>query len=369
MSMVLKCTFLREYAACCGSSAAEEEQQLEFVESESSSQPTSRPLLLQPGAGSVQSLAPVRSDRFDKCASLDRIEESNSVHDESTACTEEASIASDTDVDVPSSRPAVLEEARQLEELRRRLSDVLAPIDGIDNASARGTVELLGGYPTCFWRFLKSCKWDIGAAERKLRKTFEFRTTVGANSFLQNPAALEVHAKLKDVWPEVHLGCTCDGSPVSYFDLGKAVHFLSLRYDEETIRTYWLLWMERSNALQREGRSKASGSISSLDMPGSVVVYNLEGLRLSQLTSCLSGLHCFIRVLSLAEQHYPNNLRKAVIMNPPSIFRKMVWPLVQKVLDAETLSNVVVCNSSKEGLTARELGFSPSELTELLQVN
>jgi len=262
---------------------------------------------------------------------------------------------------LPSSRSAASEEACQLEELRRRLSDSIT-----GEASAQGTVEVLGGYPTCFWRFLRSCNWDIDAAERKLRKTFEFRKTMGVNSCLENPAALEVQAKLKDVWPEVQLGVTSDGSPVSYFDLRKAVHFLSLRYDEETIRTYWLLWMERSNAIQREGRPKASSSISSLDMPGTVVVYNLEGLRLSQLMSCLSGLPCFIRVLSLSERHYPGNLRKAVIMNPPSAFSKMIWPLVQKALDAKTLSNVVLCDGSWEG-TSEELGFSPSELKELLR--
>jgi len=422
MSFVIKCSFLGEEAVFgCGFSAAakEVEKQLEFevetvtVDAEpalskpKSTAPSKRTARTEavesPAVQSTKSTesspAPVvratksteswtaeqRYERFYSCeeeafevirqsfegkfGAEDRSEERSTVLDESTASAEEATSVASTEADAPSSRATDPQEAHAVEKLRKRLSDVLGPlnVDTLGDASARGTVERLGGYPTCFWRFLRSCNWDMDAADRKLRETFTWRESIGANSFLENPKALQVYKKLKDVWPEVHLGSSSDGSPVSYFDLGKAVHFLSLGYDEDTIRTYWLYWMERSNAFQREGRSRASGSISGLDMPGTVVVYNLEGLRLSQLTSCLSGLHCFIRVLSLAEQHYPSNLRKAVIMNPPSIFSKMVWPLVQKALDAETLSNVVVCDGSYESLTAEELGFSPSELTELLK--
>jgi len=422
MSFVIKCSFLGEEAVFgCGFSAAakEVEKQLEFEveavtvdvepalsqpKSAASSKRTARTEAVQsPAVRSTKttetSPAVVRCtkstesspalehryERFysceeeafevlrqsfeDKLGAEDRSEERSTVLDESTASAEEATSVASTEADALRSRAADPQEAHEVEKLRKRLSDVLGPLNiDMGDASARGTVERLGGYPTCFWRFLRSCSWDLDAAERKLRETFTWRERLGVNSWLENPAALEVYNKLKDVWPEAHLGTSSDGSPVSYLDLGKAVHFLSLGYDEDTIRSYWLYWMERSHAIQREGRSRASGNISALDVPGTVVVYNLDGLRLSQLTSCLSGLHCFIRVLSLAEQHYPSALRKAVILNPPSIFSKMVWPLVQKALDAETLSNVVVCgDGGYEGLTAEELGFSPSELTELLK--
>jgi len=250
-------------------------------------------------------------------------------------------------------------------ELRRRLSDVLGP-DG--NAYDKESVERLGGYPTCLWRFLVSVNNSVDAAEAKLRKTIEFRRGINANALLKNSPSQQIFDCAQQVWPEVHLGTTSDGSPVSYFDIQKAVKFLQQGYDEDAIRAIWLVWMERSNAFQRAGRSAASGSISQLDMPGTVVVYNLEGFRLSQFTSCLSGLHQFCRVLGLAEQHYPTNLRKAIILNSPSMFSRMVWPLVQRVLDAETLSNVLVCEGDNyAALASEQLGFGTEELGVLLK--
>lgn len=262
------------------------------------------------------------------------------------------------------SNAASVEQAR-VDELRRRLSDVLGP-DG--NAYDKESVERLGGYPTCLWRFLVSVNNSIDAAEAKLRKTIEFRRGINANALLKNSPSQQIFDRAQQVWPEVHLGTTSDGSPVSYFDIQKAVKFLQQGYDEDAIRAIWLVWMERSNAFQRAGRSAASGSISQLDMPGTVVVYNLEGFRLSQFTSCLSGLHQFCRVLGLAEQHYPTNLRKAIILNSPSMFSRMVWPLVQRVLDAETLSNVLVCEGDNyAALASEQLGFGTEELGVLLK--
>eukprot|EP00930_Biecheleria_cincta_P042424 TRINITY_DN2919_c0_g1_i1.p1 TRINITY_DN2919_c0_g1~~TRINITY_DN2919_c0_g1_i1.p1 ORF type:complete len:401 (-),score=89.34 TRINITY_DN2919_c0_g1_i1:64-1266(-) len=262
------------------------------------------------------------------------------------------------------SNAASVEQVR-VDELWRRLSDVLGP-DG--NAYDKESVERLGGYPTCLWRFLVSVNNSIDAAEAKLRKTMEFRRGINANGLLVNSPSRQIFDNAEQVWPEVHLGTTSDGSPVSYFDIQKAVKFLQLGYDEEAIRAIWLVWMERSNAMQRAGRSAASDSISQLDMPGTVVVYNLEGFRLSQFTSCLAGLHQFCRVLGLAEQHYPTNLRKAIILNSPSMFSRMVWPLVQKVLDAETLSNVLVCEGNNyAALAPEELGFGTDELGVLLK--
>lgn len=254
-------------------------------------------------------------------------------------------------------------EQQRVDELLARLSDVLGP-NG--NAYDKESVQKLGGNPSCLWRFLVSVNNNIDAAEAKLRETMQFRREKHANALLENYA--KVFESMEHVWPEVHIGTTSDGSPVSYFDVQKAVRFLKLGYTEDSIRSAWLYWMERSNAFQRQGRPCASSSISSWDMPGTVVIYNLEGLRLSQLTSCLGGLQQFCRVLGLAEQHYPTNLRKAIVLNSPSMFSRMAWPLVHKVLDAQTQSNVMVCDGANYSvLTWDQLGFDAQELDALLQ--
>ncbi|CAL1132836.1 unnamed protein product [Cladocopium goreaui] len=248
----------------------------------------------------------------------------------------------------------------RVQELHRRLEDVV-----MDPAGS-GSIEKLGGYPTCYWRFLRSCNNDTKAAEAKLRATVRFRQRLGVDQLLCTEKPKEVFEKLKDAWPEVWIGTTSDGSPVSFFDVGKAVRFLQLGVQEEELRLFWMVWMERSNQQQRQGLGKASGSIDPHDMPGTVVIYDLKELHLSQLTSCLSGLHSLIKVLGLAEKHYPSNLRKAVVLNAPAVFSRMVWPLVHKVLDAETSKDVLVCDALDEDFSS-QLGFGASELVELLR--
>eukprot|EP00913_Durusdinium_trenchii_P011481 g10780.t1 len=242
--------------------------------------------------------------------------------------------------------------------------------------TAAGSINKLGGYPTCYWRFLRSCNMDLKAAEQKLRATLRFRQRQGANDLLQSERACQVFERLKDAWPEAWIGTTSDGSPVSFFDVGKAVRFLQLGVAEDELRLFWMFWMERSNEQQRNGLARASGSIDPHDMPGTVVIYDLKELLLSSLTSlgwyidashrlrsCLSGLHTLVKVLGLAEKHYPSNLRKAIVLNAPTIFSRMVWPLVHKVLDSETRNNVSVCDSL-EGLQLA--GFSASELVQMM---
>eukprot|EP00930_Biecheleria_cincta_P042425 TRINITY_DN2919_c0_g2_i1.p1 TRINITY_DN2919_c0_g2~~TRINITY_DN2919_c0_g2_i1.p1 ORF type:complete len:414 (-),score=100.67 TRINITY_DN2919_c0_g2_i1:28-1245(-) len=402
MSVLLKCSLLGEQAVfgCGVSTAANEiakelEQDSEIridqqpaLSTRLLSQASSRHAKSEKGAfnGSRSPLGRMDSEWFsceDEADLLKKFAKSSEVEhsEESTTLPEESEIASGlsgekTAEEALSKRPTLFAaprgmssassvEQERVDELWRRLSDILGP-DG--NAYDKESVEKLGGYPTCLWRFLVSVNNNIDAAEAKLRKTMEFRRGIDANGLLENSPSRQIFDNAEQVWPEVNLGTTSDGSPVSYFDIQKAVKFLQLGYDEDAIRSIWLVWMERSNAIQRAGRSAASGSISSLDMPGTVVVYNLEGMRLSQLTSCLSGLHQFCRVLGLAEQHYPTNLRKAIILNSPSMFSRMVWPLVQKVLDAETLSNVLVCDGDNyAALTSEELGFGTEELGKLLE--
>eukprot|EP00435_Cladocopium_sp_Y103_P064568 s6_g26.t1 len=303
---------------------------------------------------------PPRQDRDSIWFSCDEFVAKGTPRVEAEAKTEEPSeVSSDsTDVEVDADkemstfRVVPRDVDARVQELHRRLEDVEM------DPTAAGSIEKLGGYPTCYWRFLRSCNNDVKAAETKLRATLRFRQRLGVDHLLCTEKPKQVFEKLKDAWPEVWIGTTSDGSPVSFFDVGKAVRFLQLGVQEEELRLFWMVWMERSNQQQRQGLGKASGSgsIDPHDMPGTVVIYDLKELHLSQLTSCLSGLHSLIKVLGLAEKHYPSNLRKAVVLNAPAVFSRMVWPLVHKVLDAETRKDVLVCDALDEGFSS-QLGF------------
>jgi len=302
-------------------------------------------------------------------------EESTIVGDAASSTGDKSSDVGEVSVNTSNAAPQGSADAAQagheqrICELRERLSDVLGPSGSLafGDADANTTMDCFGGERTCCWRFLKSCHNDKSAAERKLRKTLKFRETERLNSRLQESAGQEIWDELRHLWPEQMVGTTSGGSPVSCFDIRKAVQFLQLGLSEVKVRGFWLSWMERNLELQRRGRSRASDHTAAQDMPGTVVIYNLDGLCLSQLTSCLSGLHVFCRVVGLAEEHYPQSLRKAIVVNVPSIFGKMVWPLVQKVLDAETRSNIFVCSGSDhESLTSEDLGFGAEEFAEFM---
>jgi hypothetical protein len=405
MSLVLKCTFLGEAGimGCgCSSAAQEVEQEIQTTYHHTDEQHSYTPAQEAQSENDRAGPFSQRTDEdFYSCDSeglkkfMRTLAEENAqanAKDSGEDSTEDASSSTsadkhsdDGDISSTESRQTLRRDTqraqtaqdRLITQLKQKLEATLGPSEAGPNLAssskhplnetAQDTLATFGGIETCCWRFLRSCNNDVAAAEKKLLKTFEFRKEIGASNLLRDPKAMKVYEDMKDVWPEVILGSTSDGSPVSYFNLQKAVQFLQLGLSEEQIRLFWICWMERGLALQRAGQPYASGSIAPQDMPGTVVVYNLEGLRLSQITSCLSGFHTFCRVIGLAEEHYPQNLRKAVIVKSPSIFGKMVWPLVKKVLDKETLSNICVCSSGcHEELTEADLGFSPSELTKLL---
>eukprot|EP00929_Paragymnodinium_shiwhaense_P020724 TRINITY_DN13715_c0_g2_i1.p1 TRINITY_DN13715_c0_g2~~TRINITY_DN13715_c0_g2_i1.p1 ORF type:complete len:463 (-),score=82.21 TRINITY_DN13715_c0_g2_i1:84-1472(-) len=236
---------------------------------------------------------------------------------------------------------------------RNQLSDLLGtPGSSSSNsepgsalaAEARSAVSYFGGEGACLRRFLKSASYDIAAAEQKLRKTIDFRVQNNVSFIRDDPAAMRIWEELQPHWPEYIIGTTRDGSPVSYFDLDKAVAFCQRFLDEDKIRTFWIMWMEYNLQLQRQGRSQMGGGGGHQDLPASVVVYNLSGLSLARVTKCVAGLRALVRVVGLAEEHYPDNLRRAIIINVPSLFYNCVWPLVTKVLNTETLANITISN-------------------------
>eukprot|EP00929_Paragymnodinium_shiwhaense_P020722 TRINITY_DN13715_c0_g1_i1.p1 TRINITY_DN13715_c0_g1~~TRINITY_DN13715_c0_g1_i1.p1 ORF type:complete len:478 (-),score=111.39 TRINITY_DN13715_c0_g1_i1:294-1727(-) len=269
---------------------------------------------------------------------------------------EDSSAANLSETSVPGADAGVPEvKDWRVRELRSRLSDLLgapgsassdseAATSSSASAEARRAVSYFGGEGACLRRFLKSASYDIAAAEKKLRKTIDFRVQNNVSFIRDDPAALRIWEEIKEHWPEYIIGTTSDGSPVSYFDLEKAVAFCQRFLDENKIRTFWIMWMEHNLQLQRQGRSQTGGGGGHQDLPASVVVYNLSGLGFARVTKCAAGIRALVRVVGLAEEHYPDNLRRAIIVNVPSLFYNCVWPLVTKVLNTETLANITISN-------------------------
>lgn len=257
-------------------------------------------------------------------------------------------------------------------ELRERLADLLGPVGAsgaaVADQGAAATVARFGGERSCFHRFLHAKRQSVVTTEQKLRKTVEWRKQVGANEILESSAARKVYSLMEPVWPEKVIGCTPDGSPISYFDTAQAVQTCQLDiWTEDNVQTFYVAWMEHSLRLQREGRQRHGPCGEGNNMPASVVVYNLKDLRLSHVVRCMKGLAALVKILGIIDEHYPENLRKAVIINVPCIFYKMVWPLVQKALDARTLANVHLSDGEGREMLSKVFGVSCEEVDTLLE--
>eukprot|EP00933_Yihiella_yeosuensis_P037430 TRINITY_DN31376_c0_g1_i1.p1 TRINITY_DN31376_c0_g1~~TRINITY_DN31376_c0_g1_i1.p1 ORF type:complete len:481 (-),score=101.84 TRINITY_DN31376_c0_g1_i1:148-1416(-) len=263
-------------------------------------------------------------------------------------------------------------------ELRNRLSDLLgAPsshgirtppaVDKALAAQAQDTIQRFGGEESCLHRFLKAKSLNVDAAEKKLRKTIEWRISVNANDIHEEEKALRIAEFMRPVWPEKIVGTTSQGCPISFFDVGQAVRTCQMDvWNEENVQSFYVTWMEYSLQLQREGRQQYGPIGSGNNMPPSVVVYNLKDLKLGDVMHCVSGLKAMVKILAIIEEHYPENLHKAIIINVPSIFYRFVWPLVQQGLDKNTLGNIHLSEDEGRPLLVEFLGIDEHEVEDLL---
>jgi len=84
--------------------------------------------------------------------------------------------------------------------------------------------------------------------------------------------------------------------------------------------------------------------------------------------ACIVGIRTLCRVLSLAEEHYPQNLRKAIIVNVPNVFYSAIWPLVQRALDDETRANVLICNDHGCATIAEHIGVDVKDVRDVREL-
>lgn len=271
---------------------------------------------------------------------------------------------------IPSHRIDDSKESQAFLELRNRLSDLLGPPGTKSSPSKEAgiTIERFGGDRCCLYRFLKAKSWNVELAEKKLRKTIEWRTQVGANNIQQDQHAEKIFSFMKPHWPEKIIGTSLQGNPISYFDLAQAIQTCQMDlWIEENVQSFYVTWMENSLQLQRDGRQRHGPLGAGNNMPSCIVVYNLKDLKLSHVMKCVSGLKSFVKILGIIEEHYPENLHKAVIVNVPCVFYRCVWPLVQQGLDKNTLNNIHLTEGEGRSLLTEVLGINGAEVDKLLE--
>jgi len=97
---------------------------------------------------------------------------------------------------------------------------------------------------------------------------------------------------------------------------------------EEEFAAFYIDWMEKSLALQREAT-----------VEGMLEIYDMTGLGPTQVGP--TGIGMLTRVLSIGQKHYPENLSSCYIINAPVIFSAS-WSVLSVMFSATTLDKVVI---------------------------
>lgn len=238
-----------------------------------------------------------------------------------------------------------IEESAALDRLRSRL---LSSGD-FSKAAGRQMLAAFGGVELCLLRFLRARDLDASRARAALLATLAFREQ---NSVGTPETLATAHADgVGDWWCGTFAGRTESGCPVTYWRF-RCIEAdqLKQRFDESQLKRFYIAWMERGLALQREITSQLpAGS------PGNVDIYDLEGVGWRQLSS---GARLLSGVLSVAQEHYPENLKQAVVVNAPATFTG-AWRVISAVVDKSTQEKFIIRKDGAEQALDALLGGGP----------
>jgi hypothetical protein len=236
----------------------------------------------------------------------------------------------------------------------------------LQQTGAKDMLSALGGTPRCFERFLLARNLNVSAAALQFRQTLKFR-----QSFVHKaiPLAEATRTKVAPFWP----GCFCGrtrttakhpcGLPIQYFRFGEInPRGMMAAVSEDQFRAYYVHWMEL--ALRHENSCNPVPGTCSLDRAAMIEVHDMKGLHLSQLH--MPGLRMLSRVLSIGQNHYPENLYRCVIINAPTVFA-IAWRVISTVLTERTRAKIDVLADGGTAKLAQITGLEPEQVTAMFE--
>lgn len=244
---------------------------------------------------------------------------------------------------------ASTEESAALDRLRSRLLSS----GEFSNAPGRQMLAAFGGVDLCLLRFLRARRYDVNGTHVALTATLAFRTENGVGT---PQTATAVHSDgVGDWWCGTFAGRTENGCPVTYWRF-RCIEAdeLKRRFDEAQLKRFYIAWMERGLALQREVVAQRPGGC-----PGNVDIYDLEGVGWRQLSS---GARLLSGVLSVAQANYPENLKHAVVVNAPTAFTG-AWRIISAVVDKGTQDKFIIHKDGAEPVLEALLGVGTTRAT------
>lgn len=218
-----------------------------------------------------------------------------------------------------------------------RLRAALGNAQGLSGlAYAYGSAERLFD---CYLR-CGGVRFDAAKAEKRVLSTLQFRREQGLEDH-----DLDVHSKFEEHPVRQHFSTAFaptapDGCVVQYTRLaGLRPRFLMDSFSADDLRRFMALWLETSLRMQGDStRARQEPCLGVYD------VYDAQDFKFSTLLRDTSATRALARLLSMGEEHFPENLHKCFVINAPAI-AGLVWKLLKPALTAETGRKVQISSS------------------------
>lgn len=191
--------------------------------------------------------------------------------------------------------------------------------------------------PPGMWeRYLRATKYNEQEAQQRLIDTLNWRAQEGMDDILNNPhPTFDV---IKKYYPHAFHLYGYNGEPI-YYECPAKINLNALKHEasltiEHLLRHYALITEFMWKYLSPHENGPRSKGITVID---------LEGMRLRDFAGdVLSFVKQAAKFTSL---HYPERSGNIFIVNPPSFFR-LIWNVVQPLIDPVTLEKIRVVKSS-----------------------
>ena len=208
-----------------------------------------------------------------------------------------------------------------------------------------------GNKQTAYSRFFVAVDGNTEQGKNKMVNTFLFRLKHGVNKILTpEKETLQLLAAVRKHWAATFFGLTDAGCPVQYhrISLLQPSYLMGENIGEERLRVFYLWWMETSVSLQKVGLELNGGKGL---VPKGIEVFDFKDVSFWRLSGAISGLRMFSRALSVGQEHYPETLKKAFVINAPAIVT-LLWTACLYVLAPRTKEKIEVSSGeNRKGLS------------------
>jgi|UPI00048B3C9C hypothetical protein len=208
-----------------------------------------------------------------------------------------------------------------------------------------------GNKQTALSRFLTARDGNVKQGKRMITDTFLFRINHGVNKILSpERERLRLLTAIREYWTATFFGLTAGGCPVQYHrvSLLRPSYLMGENVGEERLKVFYLWWMETAISLQRVGHER--NGLKGM-MPKGIEVFDFKDVSFWRLSGAIAGLRMFSRALSVGQEHYPETLRKAFVINAPAIVT-LLWTVCLYVLAARTKEKIELSSGeNREGLS------------------